>query len=311
MWNNVTAITTVTLQCTIQKCTIVQTFTQTIEVRPTPTIAISGYNGPVCSETDIYLQVVSTDPLNPLAVGSQVNWNANLNSFQGGLSETFAYENTSTGNSVYTITAQVINPNGCGNSTNIATVQVAILPAPDVSISLSSGENAFCLQSQINSELTVATSNNATVEWFYNSNTGLGVTTETYNPTQFGFYTVWAINPTNGCENESDPFIVYQVNCAPVCVLDPAPQVTNDSFVQCNSNGDGGSTISLIGTATQTPYAPIQDYYDILGPVPTAGYTGSSYPVTVAGMYNVLHRAKYECGEDINIYEARKLCGSV
>lgn len=306
MWNNVTAITTVTLQCTIQKCTIVQTFTQTIQVRPTPTIAISGYNGPVCSETDIYLQVVSTDPLNPLASGSQVNWNANLNSFQGGLSETFAYENTTTGNSVYTITAQVINPNGCGNSTNIATVQVAILPAPDVSISLSSGDNAFCLQSQINSELTVATSNNATVEWFYNSNTGLGVTTETYYPTQFGFYTVWAVNPANGCENESDPFIVYQVNCAPVCVLNPAPQVTNDSFVQCNSNGDGGSTISLIGTATQTPFTPIQDYYDILGPVPTAGYTGSSYPVTVAGMYNVLHRAKYECGEDINIYEARK-----
>jgi PKD repeat protein len=306
MWNNVTALTTVTLQCTIQKCTIVQTFTQTIQVRPTPTIAISGYNGPVCSETDINLQVVSTDPLNPLASGSQVNWNANLNSFQGGLSETFAYENTTTGNSLYTITAQVINPNGCGNSTNIATVQVTILPAPDVSISLSSGENAFCLQSQINSELTVATSNNATVEWFYNTNTGLGVTTETYYPTQFGVYTVWAVNPANGCENESDPFIVYQVNCAPVCVLNPAPQVTNDSFVQCNSNGDGGSTISLIGTATQTPYAPIQDYYDILGPMPTAGYTGSSYPVTVAGMYNVLHRAKYECGNDINIYEARK-----
>ena len=306
MWNNVTTITTVTLQCTIQKCTIVQTFTQTIEVRPTPTIAISGYNGPVCSETDIALEVVSTDPLNPLDSSSQVNWNANLQSFQGGLSEIFAYENTSTGNSVYTITAQVINPNGCGNSTNIATVQVAILPAPDVSISLHSGANAFCLESQINSVLKVATSNNATVEWFYNTNTGLGVTTETYQPTQFGVYTVWAVNPANGCENESDPFIVYQVNCAPVCVLDPAPQVTNNSVVECNSNGDGGSTISLIGTATQTPFTPIQDYYDILGPVPTAGYTGSSYPVTVAGMYNVLHRAKYECGEDINTYEARK-----
>eukprot|EP01032_Pedospumella_encystans_P007924 gene7924-9443_t len=242
--NGGTIINETETACTVEwssKCTVVTPFEIEIEVRPTPTIAISGYNGPVCSETDIALEVVSTDPLNPLDSSSQVNWNANLQSFQGGLSEIFAYENTSTGNSVYTITAQV-----------------AILPAPDVSISLHSGANAFCLESQINSVLKVATSNNATVEWFYNTNTGLGVTTETYQPTQFGVYTVWAVNPANGCENESDPFIVYQ------------------------------------------------DYYDILGPVPTAGYTGSSYPVTVAGMYNVLHRAKYECGEDINTYEARK-----
>lgn len=306
MWNNVSVVTTVRLHCLIQKCTLTEDFFIDVVVRPTPTIAISGYNGPVCSGVDIPLTVVSTDPLNPLDSGSVVSWTANLVTNDSGLNESFVFENTTNGNSFYTIAAQIMNPNGCGNATNIATLQVEIKPAPDVSISLHSGENAFCYESQINSELTVAVSNNATVEWFLNGTTGLGITSTTYYPTTFGAYTVVATNPLTGCTNISDPFLVYQLNCNYTCVLTPAPQVTNTSTVSCNGNGDGYSTIVLSGTASQSPYAPVADYYDILGPTSVAGYTGATYPVTEAGIYNVIHRAKYVCDSGLNIYEKRK-----
>ncbi|MDI9257540.1 PKD domain-containing protein [Flavobacterium sedimenticola] len=306
MWNNVTTITTVSLHCVIQKCTLIEDFFIEVEVRPTPTIAISGYTGPVCSGLDIPLTVVSTDPLNPLDAGSTVNWTSNLAPLSGGLNQSFQYENTSNGNSIYTITAQIMNPNGCGNSTNIASVQVTILPAPDVSISLYSGGNAFCEEWQIDSWLTVAASNSPALQWYHDGSMLTGVTGTSYLPTTFGVYTVVATNPVTGCQNTSNLFHVFRLNCNSSCTIDPIPMVTNTSTVSCNASGDGYSTLYLSGTATQLPNPPVDDYYDIIGPVSTAHYTGTTLPVTVAGIYNVMHRAKYECGSGYTVFEDRE-----
>jgi hypothetical protein len=307
LWNNVTTLTTVTLRLTIQKCTVTQTFTKVITIKPVAQIAVTASTNPICSGSSITFTVVSTNgvTLDPL---TSVNWNfGNGVTPTGGLSITTSYTNTSLANIGRNVTATIVDPNGCiGNAVSPIYV-VTVLPAPNAAVSITSGGNAFCPPTPITSVLTATYTTGATPQWFkVGSATVLGsgptLAVNDTTPMGYGSYYFIATNAA-GCSTRSNNVDIVPFCSSGTCTISPPQTVTNYSDLGCfspttPSNCNCG-IINLIGTASGSPTS---DYWNIVGPNAAnswSNYTGSSIGTISTplepGDYQIFHIASYTC----------------
>jgi hypothetical protein len=287
-WNNVNVVTNATITVRIRKCTLDSgtTITKTVVLSPTPYIDIVATPASACSGVPIHFDVVSTNGA-PINAGTQVTWNYSFGNTLGPVGTNFTYTNTSAANIGRTVTAVINNANGCGSATNTASVQVTIFPGPSASVSITTGGNSFCLESSINTVLTAATANTATIQWYKDSaSLGSSYTSGTLNVAGLGFgeYYFIATN-SNNCSTQSNSVFVVQF-CPPPgdCVLNPDPQLTNTSYNDCGILHLEGSTD--VPTSNQ--------YFTVIGPTTLTNYTASTLNVS-AGAYHVFFNAVYSC----------------
>ncbi len=297
LWNNVAVTTPAVITLVITKCSITRTLTRTIQITPTPMIAIVATPTGACTDTPFQFDVVSTNGVT-LDPASQVTWNFGFSNASGGLHNSFHYINTTPANIIRNITAVITNPNGCGGTTNTASVQVEVYPGPSASVSITTGENLFCLESDINTILTAATANGATIQWFQGTTsllgeTGIDLDIDT-NDYGFGEYYFIATS-ANNCSTQSNSVYVSQF-CPPIstCVLNPDPTVTNTSYNNCG-------VLHLVGSASDFPSF---ENFTIIGPTTIGNYTQPTLNVS-AGEYQVFYNAGYPCQGDIVIKQAR------
>lgn len=310
LWNNVTAVTTVTLRLVIQKCTITQTFTKTITIKPVAQIAITTPVTSICSGSPITFTVISTNAVT-LDPSTQVTWNYGngMSVVTTGLTSSTTYYNTSPNAIPRSVTATITNPNGCtGTAVSLVKV-ITILPAPNAAISITSGGNAFCPPTPITTVLTATGTAGATIQWFKAGSAtvlGTGATLAVNNTTSMGYgsYYIIATNAA-GCSTISNYVNIVQLCPSAPCTISPAQTVTNTSAIGCISpttttNCNCG-TINLVGTATGSPSS---DFWTIIGPNAANSwnnYTGSSIPPSPLttplepGDYNIFHQAEYTC----------------
>lgn len=307
LWNNVTSLTTVTLQLLIQKCTVTQTFTKTIVIKPVAQIAISTPGATVCSGSPITLTVVSTNGvvLDPL---TQVSWNYGNGTVTNpitGLSITTYYNNTSLANIGFNATATIVNPNGCiGNAISPIKV-ITVLPAPSAAVSITSGGNAFCPPTPITTILTATVTSGATIEWHKQGTStvyGILPTLSVTNSMGYGSYYIIATN-ANLCTTISNSVDIVQYCGSGGCTVSPQPIVTNDSELGCfaptTATNCNCGIISLIGNASPTPSFA---YWDIIGPNAANSYNnyigtsiGTVSAPLIPGDYNIFYKAGYTC----------------
>lgn len=285
LWNNVQTATTVEVKLTIQKCTLPpQIFTYLVTINPTPVIEIGGINA-ICSGEQFVLTITSTNGV-PLPPNSIVTWNSGAGNFTGGLSHTFQLFNTTSANIGRNITAVITNPSGCASATNTAQFNVTVYPSPPATLSITSGGNVYCEESEINTHLTIASSTTGlTIEWYKNNVLIPGANLPDYYPTTFGSYTFKVTN-TQGCSRFSNDVTIVQICGTPAeCEYTPLPEVFNNSYNDCG-------TIQLIGGTNQTP---LSEYFNVIGP--GGQFSGTQYNAT-AGLYHVFYTATYQCQND-------------
>ena len=283
LWNNVTVPTIVILQLEIRKCTVLQTFYKTITITPMPILTVSGTDS-LCSGNYGYF-TVSADGFT-LPSSTIIQWSY-------GDGATFSSNNTNTSHPYYStvsnsivryVTASYTNTQ-CNSTVTSEPFAVSILPGPGATASISYGVNNYCQSSDIDTELTAATTPGATLAWYQYPNIALGVSTETYTVTDFGLY--YFIATLNGCTSRSN-VIAVTVNC-PVqnnCTLIPYPVATNISYNDCG-------ILNLYGT---TSIPPLSSSFDVYGPTQVTNYTNSTLDVE-AGLYQVYYNAVYQCNE--------------
>ena len=315
LWNNVSGVAvSATISLVIKKCTITSTpIIKTVTVNPVAAIIMTSSATNICSGLPISFTIAISNGV-ALLPGNIVNWDfgngyttTTTTTATTGLSVPFTFINTSGNNAGYNVTAYINNPNGCYGKTNIANKAVTILPAPATSISVGPQGNVFCTSAGISVVLTASYTTGATIKWYKTgSTTVLGTAGNIViigaATMGFGTYYFTATNAA-GCIATSNTVPVIQ-NCPTIgtCIITPTPTINNTSSGSCG-------IINLVGAASGTP---LQQWWDIVGPINYSNYTGSiigtiANPV-LPGIYNIFKRAVYTCtnGQSgaINAYKA-------
>ena len=283
LWNNVTVPTTVVLQVQIAKCTLIETFTKEITITPQPVLSISGTDS-LCSGNYGYFTLNAAGFTLPS--NSTIVWNfgnGTLSTSDTTVSQ-YYISNAST-NITKLVTASYTNPL-CGSTVTSEPFEVTILPGPGANISISGGSNRYCSASEINTELTAATTPGAQIEWYkVGSSTPLS-SASSYTVSAFGSY--YIKTTLNGCVSISNYMTITQY--CPVsteCTLSPEPIMVNNSINDCG-------VLLLSGSTNITP---ISSSFDVLGgPTNVVNYTGSTLEVE-AGAYHVYYKANNYCLE--------------
>jgi len=299
MWNNTTTPVNATLSLTVTKCTLPSVLAvKPITVVPAPEITITANPSPVCGGQNVMFTIHSNVPLNP---GTEVIWTVNGVQVQPtppatytGLTYASTFNNFTTSNTIKTITAQVINPNGCINNSNIALYSLPVRPQPTATISIASGGNVFCLTSEIATVLTAAVPLDCTIQWYYGNMAITGETTGTLNcatyATTYGFgnYSFIATNSL-GCSTRSSGINIIK-NCPPIvsCTHNTEPVVINQAYL------DGCNQIVLDYTATPTP---LNVSWNIFGPTGLVQTTDPAYMAPLPGVYTAVLNTLYPCIE--------------
>jgi hypothetical protein len=296
LWNNVSVTTSAVITLVITKCSLTRTLIRTIQITPTPIIEIIATPTASCTDTPFQFDVVSTNGVT-LDPGSLVTWNFGFSNASGGLHNSFHYINTTPLNIIRNITAVITNPNGCGGTTNTASVQVEVYPGPSASTSITTGGNLFCLEDDINTILTAATATGATIQWYQGTTLLPGETNIDLDVSLHGFGEYYFIaTSSNTCTTTSNSVFVSQY-CPPLstCVLNPDESVTNSSYNNCG-------ILNLIGSATGSPSF---EYFTIIGPTSISNYTQPTLNVS-AGVYHVFYNAGYPCQTETIIKQAHE-----
>jgi PKD repeat protein len=311
---------TANLRLVVGKCNTTAPFDKPIIVKGLPTISINTTNTMVCAGTPISFSLAPAT----LTTGTVV-WKVNgVESTQTGISFNHTFTNFSNSNLSFVVTAQLTNPNGCIGTTNIATYTITVKPQPTATLSYAAGGfNSFCLQPEINTVFTAATTAGATIQWYH---TNLNGVTTAINPpfptaTQFGSY--YFIATRNLCTTTSNILHVFK-NCGlpPLpCVLTPTPVVTNISNNLCPAPATTTTpacidctTIALRGTTSTAPllhskrfmvYGPGYSSHNI--PATTSGNNHTaSINVNSVGEYQTFFRAFYLCNGQLTFNDKRK-----
>ena len=300
-WNNVTAITTVDLILTVNKCNIspAPQFVKQITLYPKTEIEIVASDNPVCAGS-LYPVTFTIQSANgvPLTPTDEVTWNFGAGDFTtppGQFTYTTALTNNSTVNIGQVITAYIADANNCGQ-TNTDSVTVTVLPNPPAIATLTSQANAFCTVADINASITVSSNTSGVTFVWYKNGVALSPaqTGTTLNVTPAmgpGAYTFQATNP-NGCIKVSNSVTITVIPCVPVnCTI--GENVTNTSELT------GCGEITFLGTATGSP---IVDVWEVLGPAPTDYTIVGNVLTGKPGNYKIIHKALYPCAEGGNSY---------
>ncbi len=320
LWNNTTALTTAHLIVQISKCTRTVIFDKTVTITPLPELTLSAQSQ--CSGFPVQFTLASANQV-PFATGTLINWDfGNPNGFGNTIQQpipnstlsttiSHSYYTDPSGPVYFTVTATIINPNGCIGTIK-KTVTITVTPGPLASASIISETNTFCNLADIDAVFQAATSTGASIQWFKYPNTpvGTGATLNVTPNAPFGPGKYYFIATLNGCVTYSNSVYVFVVNCGPVetCTLNPNPEVTVFQPA-CTTQAvpsicPNCGNLNLLATASITP---LSSNWTIVGPDDNANVsnqTGSSLyayntPITAAGTYHVIYRAQYLCDGNI------------
>lgn len=302
-WNNANTDTTVTLTALVKKCTVEQEFHITVTVRTIPVISITAPANTVCSGEELTFTIDGNGYA--FVPDTTVFWDWGYGSFtqvSNGLTATHSFMNVTNngGNMTFPVRAYITAPNGCMGTTNIATFNVTVKPAPTASLSIQSGGNIFCSADDINTVFAATAPDGALIEWYYQNGNDvislsvpgnvLDVQSVYSNMGLGGFGIFYFVATLDGCSNKSNLQYISQICNPGDCTLAETPVLTN------NSQRTGCNEIELSGHAS---VSPIDEYWWIYGPngTETLPIGTSSYTATVPGMYQVVYRAVYECAD--------------
>lgn len=297
LWNHVTTTQTVDLVLTINKCTLnpAPQFIKTITIVPTPQIEIVPSVTTICggSNYEVDFEVKGLNNVT-LAPGTVVIWNFGGADITDDVYFTKSFTNNTNQINHQTVTAYIVNANGCG-ATNIASVIIDVLPNPPAIASLSSsGGNAFCGVQNINATLQVASNNTdlTAIQWLYNGSAISGATGNTLvingsTPYGFGQYQFIAYRESTQCYALSNTINIVEI-CANTGPCSINETVTNTSYLSnCN-------TITFQGSYSGNP---VSDTWHVFGPG-TNNYTITGNQLTGnPGMYHIIHKVGYNCPE--------------
>ncbi|MBS4039333.1 MAG: PKD domain-containing protein [Flavobacteriales bacterium] len=309
VWNDfVTANQTVTLNVKITKCSLPPvTVSKVINLSdPTPLIAINGPSNPVCANflnsnafnnNQLIYNLISNNNVN--IANAYVEWRINGQLVPGNnINNALQFINFDTVNQTQLVTAQIINFGICNVKSNIATLDVVVLPNPPVTISVVSGGNAFCTQNEINTTLNIATNaTNVSYQW-YNENTLLAnQTSNTLNVLPaygFGLYYCVVTNNVTGCIRYSNVIEIIELDCD-----DNDECIASNGNIQNNSYLSSCSHISLSGSTNgQNPM------FSFFGPSLATMDVNQNTITGPPGLYHVFYKADFPC---INMQGTKKL----
>ncbi|MBC7642131.1 MAG: PKD domain-containing protein, partial [Flavobacterium sp.] len=326
LWNNVTGTIPVnaTVTLSIKKCTLPnKILTRSVTIKPLPVLTVSSTvnNVPsttVCSGSPIKFTVTPNIPLDD-PTNVSVKWNFGNGSSVTSSGTTYTATLTNSSNVAflnYNVSASIVSPNGClGTSTSLP-ILIKVNPAPVATLSITSGGNAFCPPtSTINTLLTAATSGvGTTIAWYKDNGTqvlGTGAQLQLNQTMGYGNYYFIATN-TTGCSSRSNGVDIFELCAVPVeCILNPIPQVVNNSTSGCTNNPPttvaedcNCSRINFSGTA---PGAS-STFWEILGPFVNTTVSGTSFVISKAGEYHTFFNALYTCANngDGALFKIRK-----
>ncbi|RVU25990.1 gliding motility-associated C-terminal domain-containing protein [Sandaracinomonas limnophila] len=167
-------------------------------------------------------------------------------------------------------------PNGCVSSkSTLENITFVALPAKPVITGAAAG--TYCDSQTI----TIQSSNGSTYQWFKNGVIIVGATSQTYNVTESGDYTVVVTN-TSGCASEASLGVSFVVNTRPA-----KPVINEIPSTICS-----GNSISLSTTASQVTYQWLKDGLAI------SGATNATYNATQTGDYSVIITSLQNCASD-------------
>ena len=298
LWNDVAQTTPVNLILTIGKCTLSPspTFFKTITIYPKPLIKIVADINPICAG-NLYQVTYSIESDNdvPFNGNEIVTWNlgdGEVDSAMGDLNITKTFYNNGSTSIQATVTAFIVDANGCG-ATNTASFISTVLPNPPAVATLTSSTNVFCDPNDVNAVISVSSNTtDVDLQWYRDGVAIPGATQNqlTVNGTlNFGTYTFRATS-LNGCIRKSNIVSIIQICGDPVipnCTI--TGTLTNTSYLSACGQ------ITLEGSAIPTP---ITTEWDVLG-TGTNNFSISNTNILTGapGLYNIVYTAKYPCNE--------------
>ena len=223
-WNSVPVAGT-SVNVKVRKCNAYHTASLPITVIPIPTLSIINVPANICPNTFVTPYLSAT----PALSSGTIVWDFGDGSPTetvplGGVPTAHQYNNPAT-NTGYTITATVLNPNGCTSPISV-TQSFTVMPAPVAFVS-PDANRVFCstvTPFTLTATINIGGSGTSTIQWYNGGSPISGATGFTYNVTGFGSYSAYVAN-ANGCGNWTNTVYVTD-SCGPGCTIVPAPSVS-------------------------------------------------------------------------------------
>ena len=258
-----TGATTYTATVTVNGCAT--SATSTVALNPKPTATISGTTAVCQNGTSPSIIFTGAGATAPYTFTYSLNGGSNQTVLStSGNSATLSVPTSAVGSFAYTLlNVRDASATTCSQTqSGTATVTVNATPAtPTIS-----GSGSFCTGGS-----SVLTSSSATGnQWYLNGGLLSGSTSQTYNTTASGSYTV--IVTTNGCSSS--------VSSATIVTMNAIPSTPNIS-------AGGATTFCSGGSITLTSSSTTGNQWYIDGSV-ISGATSQTYDATVSGSYTVI-----------------------
>ena len=299
-WNNQTTTILAYLTVKVKRCGTVKIDTIQVHIQPVPALTLTAPD--VCRGQSVTATLGSS----VLTAGS-LAWSIPdltgpaTTTAPGGQSNTYVFNDISTGNLTKNISVVLTNPNGCLGSYTYST-QVTVKPAPIALIS-PAGPIGVCgsFSQTLTATLQSGAGQTDMLAWSSGgpSCSGSiigGFPCSIYTVSTLGSYFVTATNSANGCSSNSNTVTIYNNCIPPTCTLSPQPTFNGLSSENCGhvhvqlnyggSNYSSGPSFGYDASAT--------------GVVTNSGAPGGA-PATIdadfpaAGSYNFKFTFDYLC----------------
>lgn len=281
-WNQ-TPVAGTTVSVKVRKCNVFYTASFAVTVTPIPVLTMNGVPSSICPNAAITPSLSAS----PALTSGTVIWDFGDNSPTETTSVSGSplphYYNNPSVNTGYTITATVINPNGCLSPIAI-TKTFTVMPAPvafispDVDRVYCATVTPFTLTATVNLPFD-------TIKWYKDGNLIPSATTVNLPVSAFGSYYAYVSN-ANGCGAWTNTINV--INSCGGCNITPAPVVTlGASQTSCD-------VVTATASASPAPFAytwGISNQGVFLG-APTA--TNANIQYKKAGSHTILYNATYQ-----------------
>ena len=282
-WNS-TPIAGTSVNVKVRKCNTYYNSSIPVTVTATPTLSIINVASSICPDVYVTPYLGAT----PSLISGTIVWDFGDGSPTetvplGGVPDPHQYGNPSA-NTNYTITATVLNPNGCISPISVSQT-FTVKPAPVAFISPDTNR-VFCgTVTPFTLTATINVGFGTTIKWYKGGALIPGATGITYNVTDFGSYSAYVAN-SNGCGNWTNTVYVTD-SCGPGCSIVPPPSVSlNLSQTACT---DVLATVSASPTPASYSWSIGTEGGFVGSPTGTTG----NIQYSKAGLHTVIYYATY------------------